>query len=180
MADEFVERLDRGERVGIEEYAERYPQIASEIRQVLPALAVMQPAGENAEPVCDASMQETHVPGTLGDFLIIRPADLAAAASPQIGAHWQTLGSAHFRNGSWLEAIAALEQAGNRGAGSGSSLFMLAIADGKLGNTDQARDCYQQAMEWMKKNREGDVGHLLGYDSRKGQQLSAGSPAICC
>jgi hypothetical protein len=30
VADEFVERLDRGEHVGIEEYAERYPQIASE------------------------------------------------------------------------------------------------------------------------------------------------------
>src|SRR5213594_673125 len=72
VADEFVERLDRGERVGIEEYAERYPQIASEIRQVLPALAVMQPADENAEPVCDSSGQDTQVPGTLGDFRIIR------------------------------------------------------------------------------------------------------------
>src|SRR2546428_45884 len=72
VADEFVERLDRGERVGIEEYAERYPQIASEIRQVLPALAVMQPADENAEPVCDGSLQETQIPSTLGDFRIIR------------------------------------------------------------------------------------------------------------
>ena len=41
VADEFIERLNRGEQPEIEEYVKRYPQIATVIRQVLPALQTM-------------------------------------------------------------------------------------------------------------------------------------------
>ena len=41
VAEEFMDRVARGDPVEIEEYAERYPRIASVIRQVFPALEVM-------------------------------------------------------------------------------------------------------------------------------------------
>ena len=41
VADEFLERLERGEDPQVEEYAEQHPQIAAILGQVLPALRVM-------------------------------------------------------------------------------------------------------------------------------------------
>src|SRR5207253_4550115 len=38
ITDEFLERLDRGDQPQVEDYARRYPEAASEIRQVFPAL----------------------------------------------------------------------------------------------------------------------------------------------
>ena len=38
---EFLERLARGEEPAIDEYARRYPQIAVELRELLPALRVV-------------------------------------------------------------------------------------------------------------------------------------------
>ena len=40
-ADDFTQRLNRGEQPDIEEYAVRYPQIAAVLRQVLPALQLL-------------------------------------------------------------------------------------------------------------------------------------------
>jgi len=40
VADEFTERLNRGEHPDIEEYAQRHPQIAELLRQLLRALEV--------------------------------------------------------------------------------------------------------------------------------------------
>src|SRR5262249_12384862 len=44
VADEFTERLNRGEQPDIEDYARRYPEIGGLLRQVLAALQVMGPA----------------------------------------------------------------------------------------------------------------------------------------
>ena len=71
VTDEFMDRLDRGERPEIEEYALRHPQIAAVLRQVLPALQVLRaspqdPAAPSASP---ASGQPT--PGCLGDYRIL-------------------------------------------------------------------------------------------------------------
>jgi hypothetical protein len=41
VADEFTERLHRGERPDVEEYVRRFPQIAFFIRQMFPALLLM-------------------------------------------------------------------------------------------------------------------------------------------
>ena len=41
VVDEFVERLERGERPEIDDYVRRYPAIAEMVRQVLPALGVL-------------------------------------------------------------------------------------------------------------------------------------------
>jgi serine/threonine protein kinase/Flp pilus assembly protein TadD len=76
MAEEFLERYRRGERPSMREYIERHPELAAEIREVFPAMAMM----ENIA-LADESLDETHgqPPGSvgtplqqLGDFRIIR------------------------------------------------------------------------------------------------------------
>ena len=38
MAESFLERFRRGERPSVDEYAAKYPEVADEIRELLPAL----------------------------------------------------------------------------------------------------------------------------------------------
>jgi serine/threonine protein kinase/Flp pilus assembly protein TadD len=71
IADEFTQRLNRGEHPDIEEYARRYPEMADLLRQILAALSVMGPAA--AESAVDgAAPPQGSVPGCLGDFRILR------------------------------------------------------------------------------------------------------------
>jgi serine/threonine protein kinase len=72
VADEFVQRVNRGEQPGIEEYARRYPEIACVLREVLAALQFMRlPLGSVAG--ADApGIPDTPVRGCLGDFCILR------------------------------------------------------------------------------------------------------------
>src|SRR5438876_5215655 len=72
VADEFTERLKNDEQPEIEEYAQRYPQIASVLRQVLPTLQVM--GGEAADPLGadDAADSASPLRRCLGDFCILR------------------------------------------------------------------------------------------------------------
>jgi tetratricopeptide (TPR) repeat protein len=66
VADEFTERLNRGERPDPEEYAQRHPQLAVLLREVLPALQVFgAPADPALPPAADPA-------GTLGDFRLLR------------------------------------------------------------------------------------------------------------
>src|SRR5215207_5738748 len=64
VTDEFLDRQARGEAPGVEEYAERYPQIAGFIRQMLPTLGILR-AGDDP-PVA------TDEPRRLGDFRLVR------------------------------------------------------------------------------------------------------------
>jgi eukaryotic-like serine/threonine-protein kinase len=66
VVDQFMERFHRGEHPGIEEYAARHPEAAALLRQILPALQVLQPPAEEA-----AERPGDHT-GTLGDFRILR------------------------------------------------------------------------------------------------------------
>ena len=70
VANEYSGRLARGESPEIEEYVERYPQIAELIREVFPALGLLKDASksdtdDSAEPV-DVSARHS-----LGDYRII-------------------------------------------------------------------------------------------------------------
>ena len=47
LADSFLARFRRGERPSVEEYAAKHPELADEIRELLPALA---PAPAPARP----------------------------------------------------------------------------------------------------------------------------------
>ncbi len=72
VADQFLERLDRGERPLIEEYAARYPQVAGFIRQMFPALELMRQAPLDPAASGDAAAPPGQGAGCLGDFRIIR------------------------------------------------------------------------------------------------------------
>jgi eukaryotic-like serine/threonine-protein kinase len=65
VVDEFMERLDRGERPVVEDYAGRHPTIANVLRQVLPALELVRFSTPDAEAV-------TSLTGCLGDYCIVR------------------------------------------------------------------------------------------------------------
>src|SRR5262245_54596371 len=66
VADEFTQRLQRGEDPDVEEYAQRHPQVAPLLRQVLPALLVMGTPDELPAPAGAPAR------GCLGDFRIVR------------------------------------------------------------------------------------------------------------
>src|SRR5262249_16390732 len=76
LAEDFAERYRRGERDCLKEYTDRYPDLAKEIRELFPALVVMEqfgtvagpPTGPFAETIVDAGS----IPERLGDFRILR------------------------------------------------------------------------------------------------------------
>jgi WD40 repeat protein len=76
IADEFVEALRQGKRPSVEEFAQRYPEHADEIRDMLPALVLM----EQAKTADDAPGQQHPSPSSaaapplrqLGDYQILR------------------------------------------------------------------------------------------------------------
>jgi eukaryotic-like serine/threonine-protein kinase len=71
IADEFTERLNRGEQPDIEEYARRYPPLAAVLRQVLPALLLLRVSGADP-PAAGGAAGEPPAAGYLGDYRILR------------------------------------------------------------------------------------------------------------
>lgn len=77
LADEFVERYRAGERPTLKEYTAKYPQLADEIREVFPAVVMMENialADESLarEPSADKAVDDATQVETLGDYRIIR------------------------------------------------------------------------------------------------------------
>jgi WD40 repeat protein/serine/threonine protein kinase/tetratricopeptide (TPR) repeat protein len=86
LADEFLARYRRGERPPLAEYADRHPELADEIREVFPAMAMMENiAIDESTPDAAGNKSTTNVAGDksrtappepalkqLGDYRIIR------------------------------------------------------------------------------------------------------------
>ena len=72
LSDEFLDRLDRGERPEVEEYAARHPDLAAILRQVLPALEALRSPAEGSGFPTDPMLLEPHAIGLLGDYRILR------------------------------------------------------------------------------------------------------------
>src|SRR5262249_31164338 len=77
LAEEFLERYRRGERPSLKEYIERHAELAAEIREVFPAMAMMENialADESLSggPVGTSSLSLTAPLEQLGDYRIIR------------------------------------------------------------------------------------------------------------
>jgi tetratricopeptide (TPR) repeat protein len=73
VADEFTQRLNRGERPSVEEFAARHPRIATLLRQVLPALQLLRTPGVDASgPAAAAPSMPAEAPAPLGDFRLLR------------------------------------------------------------------------------------------------------------
>ena len=78
-------------------------------------------------------------------------AQQAVGLAPQSSSYWNTLGTAHLRAGSWQAAIDAVqrsEQLDPRGFAFGHNSFILAMAHSHLGNDQEARDWYGQAITY--------------------------------
>jgi tetratricopeptide (TPR) repeat protein len=79
-----------------------------------------------------------------------------------------TLGVVQYRNAKFAEAVATLEKslARNEGKFDAFDLFFLAMCHKKLGQADQAKDCFDRAVLWTQQRR----GQL---EAQQVQQLAA-------
>jgi serine/threonine protein kinase/WD40 repeat protein len=69
VADEFAERLRRGERPAVEEYVRQFPEVAAALRDVLPALQAL--ALSDPEPP-DGPKAPPPATACLGDYRLLR------------------------------------------------------------------------------------------------------------
>src|SRR5947209_725980 len=73
VAEEFAARYRRGERPPLQEYIDRHPELAEEIREVLPALAEMEQVKEDLGAAALPVLGEpAPLLERLGDFRILR------------------------------------------------------------------------------------------------------------
>ena len=73
LADEFAARFRRGERPSLQEYADRYPDLADEIREVFPAMVGIEQVKDARRDEAAEAPAETLPPlEQLGDFRILR------------------------------------------------------------------------------------------------------------
>src|SRR6266513_846169 len=73
VTEEYAQRLRAGQRPTIEEYTERYPHLADEIRDVFPAVQMMEdlkPRRGDTEPITTPALSKP--PGRIGEFRIVR------------------------------------------------------------------------------------------------------------
>jgi serine/threonine protein kinase/WD40 repeat protein len=73
LAEEFAERFRLGERPSLQEYIDRHPELADDIREYFPALAVMEQVKDDRQAPVEQAASLTLPPlERLGDFRIIR------------------------------------------------------------------------------------------------------------
>jgi serine/threonine protein kinase len=75
LVEGFTNRVQAGESVHVESYAQRYPEHAERLRRLLPALVLLDDLGRSVSASPDGSVmasQEGNLAGVLGDFRIVR------------------------------------------------------------------------------------------------------------
>src|SRR2546421_2763197 len=73
LADEFAARYRRGERPALQEYIDRHPQLADDIREFFPAMAEMEQVKDDRQEVSEPKAAGPLPPlERLGDYRIIR------------------------------------------------------------------------------------------------------------
>jgi serine/threonine-protein kinase len=141
-------------RVGLLQSASNRPRDAKESFQR--ALEV----GTDDPTICNALawFLATSTDATFRDpARSVELAKKAVELAPSNGAFWHTLGVAHYRAGEWNSAIAGLEKSmALRTGGDSFDWFFLAMAQGKLGNVEEAQCWHARAIEWMDKNQPND------------------------
>jgi tetratricopeptide (TPR) repeat protein len=71
LADEFLERHRRGERPALTEYTARHPELASQIRELFPALLMLEDVRPERQPAPGEPLAEGP-PLRLGEYRIVR------------------------------------------------------------------------------------------------------------
>ncbi len=78
LAEEFVARYRRGERPPLSEYTDRYPDHAEQIRDLFPALVMMEQIAPSSESEALAGFEAfphrrpVELPEQIGDYRILR------------------------------------------------------------------------------------------------------------
>jgi serine/threonine protein kinase/tetratricopeptide (TPR) repeat protein len=81
----------------------------------------------------------------------------AVELAPAKSTCWRALGAAHYRAGSWKEAVVALEKSlAVSNGGDGFAWFLLAMAHWQLGEKEKARTWFDRAAQWTDKNQPKD------------------------
>jgi serine/threonine protein kinase/tetratricopeptide (TPR) repeat protein len=82
------------------------------------------------------------------------------------------LGTAYYRTGNWKDSIDSLTEAQKLHQGEiGSDGFFLAMAHWQLGQKQEARKWYNQAVQWMDKNKPKDP-ELLRFRTEAGELIN--------
>lgn len=71
IAEDYLERLQRGESPSIEEYARAHPDLAEKIRKLLPALRFVEKVQARQSPL-EAEGERAWIPERIGEFRIVR------------------------------------------------------------------------------------------------------------
>src|ERR1700751_2395124 len=73
LAEEFAARFRRGERPSLQEYIDRCPDLADEIRELFPALVEVERVEED-QPAPPGAAEAAALPplGQVGDYQIVR------------------------------------------------------------------------------------------------------------
>jgi tetratricopeptide (TPR) repeat protein len=73
-----------------------------------------------------------------------------------------TLGLALYRAGQYAEAVSVLEQslAARKGGFAAFDLFFLAMAHHRLGHSEAARSCFDQAVRWLREQKSPTKQHV--------------------
>src|SRR4051794_31084314 len=72
LAEEIARRFRQGERPTLQEYIDRYPEQAADIREFLPALVEIEEVKEEVLPAQQATLLAAPPVQQLGDFHILR------------------------------------------------------------------------------------------------------------
>jgi serine/threonine protein kinase/WD40 repeat protein len=76
LAHEFAQRFRKGERLSLTEYTDRYPELAAQIRDLFPALMMIEQFGSVERPPTDTqprtATSDGTVPKQLGEYRILR------------------------------------------------------------------------------------------------------------
>ncbi len=84
---------------------------------------------------------------------------------------WTHLGRAHYRAKEWKSALTALEKMPSDGGYNGCRyLFITAMTHWQLGNRDEARQGYDQAVQWMDAHKPDDPA--LRRDRAEAMEIS--------
>jgi serine/threonine protein kinase len=108
----------------------------------------------------------------------VATAQKAVELEPNKGEFWDTLGVSYYRAGQWRESKEALAKSmtllGWRSES--SNTFFLAMAHWQLGEREESRRCYRQAVAWMENNQPSneelrrfcaEAEELLGIRGKK-------------